>query len=170
MANVDFPRGFEVIRNGGAIEYFDLAATHDAIGKNDLVELRSDGFAHRAQASSVTIVGVAQESKLANAGGQIAVQICTQQTVLRAQSDDATIDAQTDLNLNYDIVVGSPTSLGFSVMEIDGSTGATTATLPIKVLRVEQIEQFDKTNTFGANVVVECKLNANAFNGGGAGV
>lgn len=175
MANVDFPRGFEIIRKVGSeahtVEYFDISSSNGAIGKGDLVEMRSDGYAHPAQASSVTIIGTAAEYKAANAGGQIGVNPIDPSTRLRAQVDDNSVAAQTNLGLNYDIVATSPnTTTGQSRMEIDGSTGATTSTLPIKVWRVEATEQYGKTNTFGEFVVVECSINANALYGGGAGV
>jgi hypothetical protein len=52
------------------------------------------------------------------------------------QADDATVDAQTDINLNYDIVTG--TAVGrVSGCQIDASTQATTATLPLKCLGIE---------------------------------
>lgn len=172
MANVDNPRGFIPIRykNGSPlrVEYFDVSSSNSAIGVNDIVERRSDGYVHIAQASSVSIVGVAAEAKSANAGGTIAVYPAPG-LLMQAQSDDATITAQTDLGLNYNITATAPSG-GKSQMEIDGNTGATTATLPILVERVAEIIDANRTNTLGANVLLECTFNQCAYNGGGTGV
>lgn len=159
MANVDFPRGFIPIRGCMKTEEYDLhPTTHTAIGKNDLVERRADGYIYRAQASSVTIIGVAAESKAANTGGSLKVYD-DPDIVLVAQSDDATDPAaQTDLDLNYNIVDGSPDSRGFSTQEIDGSSKSATATLPIKILRRAKISGGDLSE-FGANCAVECIIN-----------
>jgi hypothetical protein len=171
MANVDFPRGFQPIRRLDSGN-FDLqsnliSSSNTAIGKYDLLELRSDGFTWPAQAGSVTIVGVAAEAVAANTGGSINYYPTDGGLVLRAQVDDATVDAQTDLGLNYDIVATGPASTGISQMEIDGSTQATTATLPIKVLKVETVVT-PTGNVLGANVVVECIVNQSAYKGTGA--
>lgn len=169
--NVDFPRGFIPVRykDGRSLtnEYFDISATNAEIAKNDIVERRADGFVHIAQASSVTIVGIAAEHKAANSGGQIAV-VPAPGLVMQAQVDDATVDAQTDIGLNYNIVATVPSG-GKSQMEIDGSTQATTATLPILIERVSNV--IDQTgNVLGANVLVDCVFNQCAYNGGGTGI
>lgn len=172
MANVDAPRGFIPIRYKDgrkfAVEYFDVLSTNDAIAVNDIVERRADGFAHIAQASSVSILGVAAESKAASSGGTIAV-IPAPGLVMLAQCDEADVNAQTDIGLNYNIVATAPSN-GKSQMEIDSSTQAATATLPILIERVAAITDWDRTNTLGANVLVECVFNACAYNGGGTGV
>lgn len=172
MANPDFPRGAQPLRyqNGRrlACEYIKISSSNGQIDKDDILELRSDGFAHRAQATSTTIIGIAAEYKAANAGGKIAYYPAPG-LVFLMQSDDASVAAQTNLQLNYDIIPGSASTTKLSVMELDGSTGATTATLPLKALKLYE-NQGETVNAFGANAVLECVFNATAFNGGGNGV
>lgn len=158
MANVDFPRGFRPKKGHMKTEWYPIATNNAQIGQYDLLERRSDGFIHPAQASSVTIIGVAAASIPANTGGEVPVydDPCL---IFEAQTDDATVDAQTDLDLNYDIVASTPDSItGRSTMEIDGSTQAATATLPIKILRVLNVIS-QAGNALGANVAVECIIN-----------
>lgn len=159
MANVDFPGGFVPKGDGNeAVNYYDIASNNGEIGLYDLVERRSDGYIHQAQASSVTIIGVAAEHKAANSGGQIAVYDDPNMTFI-AQMDETEFDAQTDFDLNYNIVVGTPNSLnGRSIMEIDSSSQAATATLPIKVLRLASVIT-QAGNALGANARVECIIN-----------
>ena len=170
MANVNFPSGFEPVSSFDGDDlnliYLDVSSTNSEIGLYDVVERRSDGFIHQVQAGSVSIVGVAAERKAANSGGVIAIHPA-QGLIMRAQTDDATVDAQTDIGLNYDITVGVPNSVTQrSTMQIDASTQATTATLPINVLRVAPVAN----NALGANVVLECVFNQTFINGGGTGV
>lgn len=158
MANVDFPRGFIPYRGKMDTEDLPLASNNPEIGENDLIELRTDGFYYPAQASSTTIVGSAAAHIPANSGGNVPVYTDPNMRYL-AQADESQIDAQTDLDLNYNIVAGSPDSLtGRSTMEIDSSTGALTATLPIKLLRVAVVEN-QYGNALGANVLLECLIN-----------
>lgn len=172
MANVDYPRGFIPIRYKDgrklSVEYFDISSTNAEIAKNDLVERRADGFIHIAQASSISIVGVAAERKAVNSGGTIAVYPAPG-LVMHAQVDDATVNEQTDLGLNYNITATVPAN-GLSQMEIDGNTGNTTATLPIYIERVATIVEQGRSNDLGANVLVECVINQSAYNGGGTGI
>lgn len=171
MANVDFPRGFIPVRykdnRSLVVEYFDVSSTNAEIAVNDIVERRSDGFVHIAQAASTSVVGVAAQAKAANSGGTIAV-VPAPGLVMLAQVDDATVNAQTDIGLNYDIVATVPSG-GKSQMEIDGSTQATTATLPILIERVADVTSV-AGNALGANVLVECVFNQCAYNGGGTGI
>lgn len=171
MANVDFPRGFIPVRykDNRAIvnEYFDVAPTNTEIAKYDVVERRADGYVWPVQAGSTSVVGVAAEAIAANTGGQIAV-VPAPGLVMQAQVDDATVNAQTDIGLNYDILATAPVS-GKSQMEIDGSTQATTATLPILIERVSNVISQDG-NALGANVLVDCVFNQCAYNGGGTGI
>lgn len=171
MANLDFPRGFVPVRtkDGGpvVVEYFDVSSTNGEIGLFDPVERRADGFVHQAVASSRQIVGIATESKAANSGGTIAVAPANN-VVFQGQVDDATVDAQTDLGLNYDFLLGAPSN-GRSIAEIDGSTQAVTATLPILIERVSNV-QTKEGNALGANVLVDCVFNECAYRGGGTGI
>jgi len=172
--NRDFPAGFKVKRIDGsschAMEENKLAATHDAIGNGCLLEHRSDGFTHPAQATSLTICGISAEYKAANAGGNILFEPLTGQEVLEAQVSSNDVAAQTDLKLNYDIIATAPdATTKQSLMEIDGTSGATTATLPIKITKVSEKIDVDG-NALGGQVVVECRLNHGAFKSGVAGI
>ena len=75
----------------------------------------------------------------------------------------AEIDAQTDFDLNYNILATTGDTLtGRSRMEIDSSTGAATATLPIKILRIAP-SNTQAANALGANVLLEVILNNHLF-------
>lgn len=159
MANLDFPRGFIPVKGGErSTDIWNISPTNPEIGLYDLLERRTDGFVYPASATSITIIGSSAEHIAANSGGTVKVYDCDD-TTFWAQADDANIAAQTDFDLNYDIVVGAPNSLtGQSIMEIDASTKAATATLPIKILRVANIIS-KEGNALGANVLVECIIN-----------
>lgn len=147
------------------VEYADLSATNSAIGLYGLVERRADGFLDRVQATTLTLVGVAAAQYAANAGGTIAYYPI-ENLVMLAQVDDATVNAQTDFDLVYDIVTGAPNATtGRSIDEIDGSSQAATATLPIKILKVHAV--IGEANALGANVKVECIANQGVFKGAG---
>lgn len=79
------------------------------------------------------------------------------------QADEADIDAQTDILLNADIVAtAGNSSYKISRHELDSSTIATTATLPLKVLGVEP--RVD--NALGGQVDVVVKINNHQLAGG----
>jgi len=161
MANVDNPRGFIPLRlrGGGPLicNPYVLSATNGEIAGNDLLERRNDGFVALAQATSITLIGTAAEHVAANTGGNILVYD-DPDTIFLAQMDEAECDAQTDMDLNYNIVVTALNARDESQQEIDSSTQAATATLPIKVLRRALISG-SELSAFGANVAVECMIN-----------
>ena len=71
------------------------------------------------------------------------------------QSDEAF--PVTDLFGNFDIVDSSPvgdTKTGTSNMQLDTSTGATTATLPLKAIDISQDPENSDTSSVGTNVIV----------------
>ena len=71
------------------------------------------------------------------------------------QSDEAF--PVTDLFGNFDIVDSSPvgdTKSGTSNMQLDTSTGATTATLPLKAIDISQDPENSDTSSVGTNVIV----------------
>lgn len=77
------------------------------------------------------------------------------------QADSADIAALTNLNLNYNIVATTSTSPE-SAHVIDGDSGATTATLPLKVLQLSP-EAF---TAFGSNARVVFIINNHILKGG----
>lgn len=166
---VDAPRGFIPVKSFGGevgrINTYQLAAANSIIGKYDLLNMTNGGVFDRAAASDVYIVGSAAQAAAASAGTSNFPVVDDFMTIYEAQSDDATIAAQTDFNLNYNIIVADAVN-GISQMEVDGNTGNTTNTLPLKLLRVVR-----KTgNSVGANVAVECIINNHVLSGNLAGI
>ena len=154
MANVDKPNGFRPVKhlngapyNGQFTKYYSPT---DNLFIGDLVEKDGTGNADgyptvgRAEASDA-ILGVvvgweANPDALSNvyhsASTSYAVYVAdAPDLVLEAQSDDGTLTtASLGLNVDFTVAAGD-TSTGLSNMEIDGSSGATTATLPLKLMR-----------------------------------
>jgi len=155
----DAPYGFKPVRHltGGEIrtESLTLTAANAIIGKGDLLSIAADGTVDRAAAADTTIVGVAAAPAAASDGTTILAYI-DPNIVYRAQTDDGTgtLTAQTGINLNADFVVANATS-GISRMEIDENTGATTATLPLKVLGLYN----SPSNAFGEFNELEVIIN-----------
>jgi len=93
-------------------------------------------------------------------------------------SPDATFEIQAnaafpvaDLAGNFDIVDQSPvgdTTSGTSRMELAVSTGATTATLPLKAIDISQDPENSDVSSANTNVIV--KINNHLFSGGTAGL
>jgi len=76
-----------------------------------------------------------------------------------------------DLAGNFDIVDQSPvgdTTSGISRMEMAVSTGATTATLPLKAIDISQDPENSDVSSANTNVIV--KINNHLFSGGTAGL
>lgn len=79
------------------------------------------------------------------------------------QSDDSNPSAQTDFNLNYNIVATAGSSAyRMSRMALDGSTSATTATLPLKALFLEKTP----LNSLAASADVIVVINNHQLKGG----
>lgn len=176
MANPDFPMGFIPLRKkgGGKVEYdyVTLSSTNAAIAPNDALIRTSAGVIDIATAASQNIVGVAAEAKAANTGGLIQI-VPAKGHQFVCQADEADVAAVTNLNLNYDIVATASVS-GQSKMELDSSTGATTASLPLKA-----IEKFDGfmpggtdqyANDYGAQVKLVVEFNSTSEGLGSVGV
>lgn len=160
MANQDRPRGFEpygrVLRSNeydaGAICY-----------PGDLLKLKSDGTVEPSAAGAAQSMGVALS--YAASGGKVLVADDPDQLFI-GQVNGASVDAATDLNLNYDISVGTASTLyRRSMMEIAHASGATDSNLPLKVLRISK----EVNNALGADVDVVFLINNHAFKGGGIG-
>ena len=172
MPNLDYPSGFEPkYRLGGGqltTNPYDISASNSAIFRYDLVERAADGTIQVAGATSTTIVGVAARFVAANSGGTVPVYDAPD-IVYEAQVQDATVNAQTDLDLNYSLVVTTgDTATGRSRHEIDGSTQAATSTLPIKILRVAT-EITEEGNVLGEFVRVQCIINQGILKAGALG-
>jgi len=161
MANQNWPNGFIPSEDEQCTREHEISATNAEIAYGDLVERHTDGYVRPAVASSVRIIGVAAEHKAANSGGTIKVYD-DPETVFVAQMDDSSFSAQADLQYNYDIVVTTPDSAGRSRMQIDASTKALTATLPIKVRGLVPITNA-YGNTLGAYARVYCLINNHIY-------
>lgn len=130
-----------------------------AIQEGDPVTQDNSGRVSTAAASQ-PLCGVAAHA--VSAAGQSVSVFDHPDQEFTAHSDDSSIDAQTDLMLNYNIVASSATNTTLSNAKIDGNTGATNSDLPIKVLRVSK----RIGNKLGANVEVECQINNHQLKGG----
>lgn len=150
MANKDMKVGLEP---HGKIESLrEYVVGSSAVYPGDLVRLNANGLIDRCAASE-SAIGVAMN--YAAASGKVLVCDSTEQK-FKIQADDATVDAQTDIGLNYDIVVGTAdTTYKRSGMQMDASTQATTATLPLRLIAVEK----SIDNALGAQVKCIVKIN-----------
>lgn len=150
MANLDQPQGF---RPKGDVLRLNAYVAAGVIYPGDAVSQEAGGRVVAASATSA-LIGVAA-TYAAAAGDEVMVWDHPDQLFV-AQADDATIDAQTDIGLNYDLLATAGDSVfRVSRMEIDASTQATTATLPIKVLGIEKRPD----NALGAQVDCICIIN-----------
>jgi hypothetical protein len=87
--------------------------------------------------------------------------------VYEIQADDTF--PVTDLFGNFDIVVGTgDTNSGMSRTELDVTTGATTATLPLKAIDISQDPENSDTGAANTNVMVI--INNHILSGGTAGL
>jgi len=164
MANRDNPNGFTPVRHltGGEIrtEAIKLAAANAAIGVGDLLSRTNAGVFDRWASGAVS--GVAAQSSSASSGAEISAYI-DPNIVFAAQTDDGTgtLTAQTGLNLNATAIAGTPVN-GRSIYEIDESSGATTADLPLKVIGISK----QVGNAFGAFNRLEVVINNHDLKGG----
>lgn len=166
MANKDQPKGFEPV---GAVLRQSAYVADAACYPGDLLERTSAGKVQPIADGAVgtQIVGVAMSYAAAD-GDQVIVSDHPDQ-LYRVQADGADIDAQTDINLNYDVVATAGNSTyKISRMELDSDTGATTADTPLNLVRIEASDD----NALGAQVKCIVRLNMNALNNaaGTAGV
>jgi hypothetical protein len=157
MANLDQVKGAEPW--GGCLRVREYVAS-GAIYQGDFVTQEAGGRVAQAAATNA-LCGVALNYASA-AGEKVLVADHPDQEFV-IQSDDSTIDAQTDLGLNYDITVAAAnTSYKRSGMELDGSTQATNSDLPLKALRIDP----KVNNALGANVDVVVVINNHQLKGG----
>lgn len=157
MANPDQPRGFAP--KGVPLRENKYIAG-GVVYPGDAVKLDANGKVVVGSASDA-LVGVANGYAAAD-GDAILVHDHPDQLFI-VQADDATIDAQTDINLNYDILATAGSSaFRMSRMELDASTQNTTATLPLKLLGIEE----RPNNALGANVDCIVKINNHQLSAG----
>jgi hypothetical protein len=128
MANKDKPQGLQPKGKALRINAYQAGGT---IYPGDAVKLKSDGTVEVAAASNA-LIGVA--GSYATSGNEVMVFDDPNQ-LFEIQADDATVDAQTDINLNYDLLAtAGDSTYRVSRHELDASTQATTGTLPFKLV------------------------------------
>jgi hypothetical protein len=161
MANQDLPQGFKPY---GQIKSVNEYVAAGAIYPGDMVKLDNAGKVAQCAASNASI-GVAL-SYASGDGQKVLVADDPDQRFI-GQADDGSVDVQSDLNLNYNITVSTASTLyKRSAMEVDGSTGATDSTLPIRVLQVEK----SINNALGSNVDVIFVINDHQLKKGSEGI
>ncbi len=149
MANRDEVKGFEPYGPCLRVRPYVAGGT---IYQGDLVKQDAAGKVVAGTAAAASI-GVAMSYSIVN--GTVLVADHPDQELV-GQASATEIAAQTDLGLNYSLVAGTPnTTYRRSGMEVDSTTGAVTATLELKVLRL--LPRSD--NALGANAKVICKIN-----------
>jgi hypothetical protein len=149
MANKDQIVGF---RPYGKVRSAQSYTTSAIVYPGDAVQMDNAGLVAPAAASS-TIFGVALS--YAASGGQCLVCDDPDQQYV-VQADDGTVSAQTSVGLNFNITVGTASTLyKRSAMELDASTGATDSTLPLRLLGVQR----GIDNELGANVDLVVRIN-----------
>ena len=194
MANNDAAFGCRPVRmmgggayTGGQSRYRIASGATTPIYQGDLVTQLTAGVIGRHAASgTVPIVGVFNgvsytdpttgEQVFKNyypgsisASDIIASVIDDPDVVFEVQADDTFPVA--DLFGNFDIVDGSPvgdTKSGRSNLELDVTTGATTATLPLKAIDIS--EDPDNSDVASANTNVLCVIQHHIMGQKGAGL
>tara|TARA_A100001515_G_scaffold53561_1_gene42438 strand:- start:1940 stop:2527 length:588 start_codon:yes stop_codon:yes gene_type:complete len=194
MANKDAPFGLKPVRmmggapySGGQSRYRIASGATTPIFQGDLVtQLTAGVIGRHAATGTVPIVGVFNgvsytdpttgEQVFKNyypgsiaASDIVANVIDDSNVVFEVQADDTFPVA--DLFGNFDIVDNSPvgdTSSGISNQEVDVTTGATTATLPLKVIDIS--EDPDNDDVASANTNVLCVIQNHIMGQKGAGL
>ncbi len=158
---------------GGQQRYRIASGATTAIFQGDLVtQLTAGTIGRHAASGTVPILGVfngcsytdptSGETVFSNsypgsisASDIVANVIDDPMVQFSIQSDEAF--PVTDLFGNFDIVDSSPvgdTKTGTSNMQLDTSTGATTATLPLKAIDISQDPENSDVASVGTNVIV----------------
>lgn len=157
MANRDEPKGFEP---KGVARRANAYLSGGIVYPGDAVRLDNSGRVVAASASNA-LLGVALS--YASAAGQSVLVADEPNQEFIVQADDADIDAQTDINLNYNILAtGGDTLFKISRMELDSDTGATSSILPLKLLGIEK----KVDNELGAQVDCVVIINNHQLKGG----
>jgi hypothetical protein len=194
MANKDAPFGLKPVRmmggapySGGQSRYRIASGATTPIFNGDLVtQLTAGVLGRHAATGTVPIVGVFNgvsytdpttgEQVFKNyypgsiaASDIVANVIDDANVVFEVQADEAMPVA--DLFGNFDIVDGSPvgdTASGRSNAELDVTTGATTATLPLKAIDISEDPDNDDVSSSNTNVL--CVIQNHIMGQKGAGL
>jgi hypothetical protein len=150
MANKIQIRGAEPV---GKIRHVAEYLTGGIVYPGDLVKMDNAGAVVVCVAGTAALIGVALN--YAASGANVLVSDDPSQEYL-IEADDGTVAAQTNLGLNYDITVGTASTLyKRSAIRLDASTGATDSNLPLRCLRLGPAVD----NAFGAQADVIVKIN-----------
>ena len=194
MANKDAPFGLRPIRMIGGGDFtggqdrFDIASGYTtSLYQGDLVEPLTNGtIGRKAAGETDPALGVFNGCRYTNpttgtptwantyqqpiaASDIYAFVICDPSVVYEVQADDTF--PTTDLFGNFDIVDNSPVgdvNSGISHLELDVTTGNTTATLPLKAIGIST--DADNSDTASANTNVVVTINNSVFSGGTDGL
>ena len=194
MANKDAPFGLRPIRMIGGGDFtggqdrFDVASGYTtSLYQGDLVEPLTNGtIGRKAAGETDPVLGVFNGCRYTNpttgtptwantyqqpiaASDIYAFVVCDPSVVYEVQADDTF--PTTDLFGNFDIVDNSPVgdvNSGISHLELDVTTGNTTATLPLKAIGIS--EDPDNSDTASANTNVVVTINNSVFSGGTDGL
>jgi hypothetical protein len=192
MANQDAPFGLRPLRSGsgsdltGMQNKYRIASGYaTAIFQGDLVAVVTGGGIERVGAGgSGLILGVFNGCRYTDptsgketfsnyypastsASDIEAFVIDSPHALFEVQSDEAFPVA--DLFGNFDIVAtAGDSNSGISRIELDTSSGATTATLPLKAVDISQDPENSDVSSANTNVVV--MINNHLFSGGTAGL
>lgn len=164
MPNIDRPSGFSP---EGEVKRQNMYVANAAIARGDMLKKNANGKVEPCEVGgaihSGAVLGVAMSS--ASAADQEVLVCDDSEQEYKVQADESDIDAQTDIGLNYAIVGTNPAS-DESRQELDSSSGAVTATLPLRLVRISR----EINNAFGAQVKCIVKINANQNDSGVVGV
>lgn len=149
MANADRPKGF---RPAGRVRSSKSYVAGGTVYPGDAVKMSNAGVIVAASASDA-LMGVA--ANYATSGVAVTVWDDPDQE-FEVQADEAEVDAQTDVGLNYNIVATAGSSAyKMSRMELDSSTQATDSTLPLRLVGIVRAAD----NAGGANARCRVKIN-----------
>lgn len=156
MANVARPQG---ARPKGVPIRENKYVAGGTVYPGDLVKLDNSGRVVVGAAGDA-LVGVSNSYNVVD--GSINVWDDPEQLFIIG-SNGTNPDAQTDINLNYDFVASAAsTQFKISRMVLDQASGAATATLPLKLLAIEE----RPNNALGANADCIVKINNHQLAGG----
>jgi hypothetical protein len=194
MANKDAPFGLKPVRmmggapySGGQSRYRIASGATTPIFNGDLVtQLTAGVLGRHAATGTVPIVGVFNgvsytdpttgEQVFKNyypgsiAASDIVANVIDDSNVVFEVQADAALPVA-DLFGNFDIVDGSPvgdTASGRSNAELDVTTGATTATLPLKAIDISEDPDNDDVSSSNTNVL--CVIQNHIMGQKGAGL
>lgn len=156
MANDNRPRGAEPY--GKVLRSTNYVADA-AIYPGDILETTSAGKVQAiSNGATGTPIGVALSYAAAD-GDSVAVADHPDQ-LYRIQADEADIDAQTDIGLNYDIVATAGNSTyKMSRMELDSDSGVTTDATPLRLVKIDDRPD----NALGAQVDCIVRINLHGY-------